>query len=196
MDHREPIGRWITSQSYHLLLEAFERFECFHVRSGRGKWTEESLRAAWTGYGSATKYAPAVKGGYMTPVTRIEKGTSGWFHLTPRGAEIVLRWHGMGYNCGDGQTVIGKPPRKRTIEPPMIEDNNVPDGPDLCDLDDIPQEQRDNFPEWVSEVEYPTRDLMQAFMRGLTLPDDTDVDYGPVFERDGKIVVRIRVGGG
>lgn len=62
------------------------------------------------------------------------------------------------------------------------------------DLDAIPQEKTDKFPTGVSEVQYDTQDEMMAFMDGLNYADDIDVSHGEYFERNGKFVMRVRVG--
>jgi len=61
------------------------------------------------------------------------------------------------------------------------------------DIDDIPHDAT-KFPVGVSEHVYPSWDLMSAFLDGLHLADDVDVEQGQVFERDDKFVVRVRVG--
>jgi hypothetical protein len=63
------------------------------------------------------------------------------------------------------------------------------------DLNDIPEDKRDDFPAGVSEEEYATEAEMTAFLNGLGYADDVDVTHGDVFMREnGKFVVRICVG--
>lgn len=62
------------------------------------------------------------------------------------------------------------------------------------DLDKIPQHKKVNFPAGVSEHEYETRKEIDAFLEGVNLAQDTDVETGEIFQRDGNYVVRVRVG--
>ena len=61
-------------------------------------------------------------------------------------------------------------------------------------LNEIPQEQTTDFPEGVNEVVYPTELEMDAFIYGLCYADDIDVECSEPFVRDGRQVVRVRVG--
>lgn len=61
-------------------------------------------------------------------------------------------------------------------------------------VNDIPHEERKRFPAGVGEYEYDTGAEMQAFIDGVSLPDDVDVEVGDAFQRDGKWVVRVRIG--
>lgn len=62
------------------------------------------------------------------------------------------------------------------------------------ELNAIAQEQRMNFPPGVSEHVYRTRAEMTAFVDGVSLANDLDVECGPPFVRNGLYVVRVRVG--
>ena len=62
------------------------------------------------------------------------------------------------------------------------------------DLDDIPTTQKDKFPTGVSEMEYDTEEEILAFLNGLTYAGDGDVEGGKPFRREGKWVVRVRIG--
>lgn len=61
-------------------------------------------------------------------------------------------------------------------------------------LNDIPKDHTQNFPTGVSERNFDTEAEIHAFLEGLTYADDGDVGHGEVFKRDGKFVVRVRVG--
>lgn len=61
-------------------------------------------------------------------------------------------------------------------------------------LDEIPKDQRTDFPIGVSEVIYDTPGELAAFIHGLGYAQDIDVEYGDPFSRDGKEVVRVKVG--
>jgi hypothetical protein len=61
-------------------------------------------------------------------------------------------------------------------------------------VNDVPHEERKKFPTGVSEHEYDTEAEMTAFLDGVNLADDIDVESGEPFQRDGKFVVRVRVG--
>lgn len=70
------------------------------------------------------------------------------------------------------------------------------------DLSDIPVDYpKKLLPEWISEMTYPTHELMCAFIDGLIYVDDEDVSTSDIFQRavPGKpgafeFVVRIGVG--
>jgi hypothetical protein len=62
------------------------------------------------------------------------------------------------------------------------------------DLNNIPKNKVSGFPTGVSEHVYDTEGEMKAFIDGVNLADDIDVDSGEPFERDGKFVVRVKVG--
>jgi len=66
-----------------LLREALRRWSRFYKNEHR------SLTEAWTGLGTATEYAPAVKGGYMELVDKPTPGYQTWWKLTAKGAAIV-----------------------------------------------------------------------------------------------------------
>lgn len=61
-------------------------------------------------------------------------------------------------------------------------------------LNDIPKKQTKKFPIGVTEQVFDTMAEMRAFIAGLCYADDTDVENGDPFERNGKVVVRVRVG--
>lgn len=61
-------------------------------------------------------------------------------------------------------------------------------------LNEIPRDHAGEFPPGVTEVAYPTLEQMDAFCTGLHYADDTDVDSGEAFFRDGQWVVRVGVG--
>lgn len=62
------------------------------------------------------------------------------------------------------------------------------------DLDEIPKTKTKNFKAGVSEHVYDTLAEINAFIEGVNLPSDLDVYIGTPFERDGKHVVRVKVG--
>lgn len=62
------------------------------------------------------------------------------------------------------------------------------------DPNDIPQDQTDHFPEGFSEHIYKTEKEMRAFLDGVYLADDIDVEAGEWFRRGRKYVVRVKVG--
>lgn len=62
------------------------------------------------------------------------------------------------------------------------------------DLDRIPKDKKKGFSAGVSEVEYDTLAEMNAFLHGLNFASDIDVENSTVFQRDGKYVVRVKVG--
>lgn len=62
------------------------------------------------------------------------------------------------------------------------------------DLNDIPESKTKGFATGVSEESFDTDAEMNAFLHGLTYADDIDVEAGTPFLRDGKFVVRVKVG--
>lgn len=62
------------------------------------------------------------------------------------------------------------------------------------DIDNIPKEKVDNFPMGVSEHWFSSKAEVDAFLQGFSLPQDTDCSNATPFVRDGKWVVRVRVG--
>ena len=67
-----------------ILREACRRYLRFH----RGS----PLTKVWTGLGTATEYAPAVKGGYMARIHDPNRRYLCWWRLTEKGAAIVQEW--------------------------------------------------------------------------------------------------------
>ena len=67
-----------------ILREALRRYCRFH--KGR------TLTRGWTGLGTATDYAPVVRGGYMEVATGLNPGYDTWWRLTAKGAAIVQEW--------------------------------------------------------------------------------------------------------
>jgi hypothetical protein len=62
------------------------------------------------------------------------------------------------------------------------------------DLDDIPKSKTKDFTAGVSEHVYDTEAELDAFIEGVNLPQDLDVEVGTPFERKKKFVVRVKVG--
>lgn len=81
----------ISRRSLPLLLEATRRWLNADPHE-RAKGIED----AWTGLGSATDYAPAVRAGLMTVATEPNPGYRTWWKLTPQGAAIAMSWIARG----------------------------------------------------------------------------------------------------
>lgn len=62
------------------------------------------------------------------------------------------------------------------------------------DLNDIPKNKTKGFPMGVSEHIWATAAEMTAFITGVDLAEDIDVECGEPFERKGKQVVRVKIG--
>jgi hypothetical protein len=62
------------------------------------------------------------------------------------------------------------------------------------ELHDIPRNKTKNFPSGISEQEFDTPKEAHAFTHGITYADDEDVECTEPFERNGKFVVRVRIG--
>ncbi len=65
---------------------------------------------------------------------------------------------------------------------------------DSNDLDDIPEDQTSGFNLGVTEVSYPSQELMDAFLCGLDYAENVDVYHGVPFERNDQVVCRVCVG--
>lgn len=62
-------------------------------------------------------------------------------------------------------------------------------------IDNISHDRTGNaLPTGISEHIYATKAEMTAFIEGVKLADDIDVEVGQPFERDGQHVVRVAVG--
>lgn len=64
----------------------------------------------------------------------------------------------------------------------------------MIDLNDIPQDKTDNLPTGVTEQTYGTEAEINAFVDGVTFPDDIDVEVSTPFQRGDQWVVRVCVG--
>ena len=62
------------------------------------------------------------------------------------------------------------------------------------ELNEIPKNWKHHLPVGVSEHTYTTRAEIDAFLEGVNLAEDIDVETGDPFERKGRWVVRVRVG--
>jgi hypothetical protein len=96
----------LGTRQYDLLCEALRRYTRFHA----GK----PLTSAWTGLGTATEYAPAVRAWLMVPYASIPRANT-WFLLTEKGAAIVKSWLEAGFTYADIEAESGPIP---TPQPP------------------------------------------------------------------------------
>lgn len=110
-----------NSQTHSAMLLALRRYECFSDRRDGKKWDLEDMMdpTSWVGLGATSVYQAAVKAGVMRHAISHdgssagpEKGVSGWWAFTPKGARIALAWHWAGHNCGDGHQLKSTPSHK------------------------------------------------------------------------------------